>query len=58
VVRHDIAEARVLVVNGLLMGFLGRWWRIEVEAEDEFRAMAVVGIGASIGICDGGGVGG
>jgi hypothetical protein len=42
----------VLVVNGLLMGFLGRWWRIEVEAEDEFRAMA------SIGICDGGGVGG
>jgi hypothetical protein len=48
----------VLVVNGLLIGFLGRWWRIEVEVEDEFRAMAVVGIGASIGICDGGGVGG
>jgi hypothetical protein len=34
----------VLAVSGMLMCFLGQWWRIEVEAEDEFCALAVVGI--------------
>jgi hypothetical protein len=44
VVRLDIMEARVLVIGGLLMGFLGRWRHIEAEAKDEFHMLAVVGI--------------
>jgi hypothetical protein len=35
-------NARVLAVDGLPIGFLGRWWRIVAEARDEFHILAVV----------------
>jgi hypothetical protein len=33
----------MLAVSGLLMGFFDRWWHIELEPEDEFCALVVVG---------------
>jgi hypothetical protein len=44
VVRLGIAGAGVLVVGDLPMGFLGQWWCVAAEGEDEFCAVAVVGI--------------
>jgi hypothetical protein len=44
VVWLGIAGARVLAADDLLIGFLGRWWRIEVEVEGEFHTLAMVGI--------------
>jgi hypothetical protein len=44
VVQIGISETRVLAVVDLLMGFLGQWWRIVVEVEDEFHTLVVVGI--------------
>jgi hypothetical protein len=43
-VRLGIVEARVLAIDDLLMGFLGRWWHIVVEADGEVRMLVVVGI--------------
>jgi hypothetical protein len=40
----DSAKAKVLVVGGLLIGFLGRWWHIVAELEDELHILAAVAI--------------
>jgi hypothetical protein len=40
----DSAKAKVLVVGGLLIGFLGRWWHIVAELEDELHTLAAVAI--------------
>jgi hypothetical protein len=58
VVQLGIAVARVLVIDDLSMGFLGRWWCIVSEAEDEFHMLEVVGIeGVGFGyVVEGGGV--
>jgi hypothetical protein len=44
VVRLGIVEARLLAVDDLPICFLGQWWRILVEAEDEFHMLMAVGI--------------
>jgi hypothetical protein len=44
VVQLGIAEARVLIVGDLPMGFLGRWCRIVAQAVDGFHTLLAVGI--------------
>jgi hypothetical protein len=44
VVRLSIAEARMLAIGDLPMGFLGWWLRIVAKVVDEFHMMVVVGI--------------
>jgi hypothetical protein len=46
--RPGIAEARVLVVGGLIMAFLGRWCHIVLEAIGGFHTLAVEGIGGVV----------
>jgi hypothetical protein len=43
-VRLGIAEAKVLAVGGLLMGFFDLWYHIEVEVVGGFRRLVVGGI--------------
>jgi hypothetical protein len=48
VVRLGIAEARVLVVGGLPMDYLGWWWHIVAEVVGAFHTLVVEGIGGVV----------
>jgi hypothetical protein len=51
VVWSSVAEASVLVVGDLPMGFLGLWCHIVVEVVDGFHTLVMVGIGGVVFGC-------